>query len=101
MTGILLLVQVEGHGVVFPKVLDFPFLINKFAFFIFEGFFGNNPVIVEPLAFLLEVGKQFLLFLEGGIKGSELFAEVESVLLGLDVLYFLGLVDALLFDFYC
>jgi hypothetical protein len=86
---------------VFPKVLDFPFLINKFAFFIFKWFFGNNPVIVEPFAFLLEVGKKFLLFFKGGIKGSELFAKVESVLLGLDVLYFLGLVDTLLFDFYC
>ncbi len=42
-----------------------------------------------------------MLFFKGGIKGSELFAKVESVLLGLDVLYFLGLVDTLLFDFYC
>jgi hypothetical protein len=36
MSGILLLVQVEGHGVVFPKVLDFPFLIDELTFFIFE-----------------------------------------------------------------
>ncbi len=95
-----MLIQVKRHGMIFLKIFNLPFLINQLALLILEGLLGNNPVIVEPLTFLLEVGQEFLFLLEACIKSSELFAQVESVLLGLDVLDFLGLVDALLLDFY-
>ena len=76
-----LLVQIEGHGMVFTEILNFPFLVDKFAFFVLHLFFCNDPVVVDFLSLLLEVSEQFLLFFVGLLELSELFSHGEFVLL--------------------
>jgi hypothetical protein len=69
--GVLLLVEVEGHHVILFEVLDFPLLIDEFALFILEFLLADDPVVVDPLSLLLEVGEQLLLFLVGFLELSQ------------------------------
>ena len=85
---------------VFFQVLDFPLLINQFAFLILKWLFGDDPIVVKSLSFLLEIGQKLLLLFKIGIKSSQLLTQVESVLLWFSVLDFLCLVHSLLLEFY-
>ena len=85
---------------VFFQVLDFPLLINQFAFLILKWLFGNDPIVVKSLSFLLEIGQKLLLLFKICIKSSQLLTQVESVLLWFSVLDFLCLVHSLLLEFY-
>lgn len=62
---------------VFTEILNFPFLVDKFAFFVLHLFFCNDPVVVDFLSLLLEVSEQFLLFFVGLLELSELFSHGE------------------------
>jgi hypothetical protein len=63
--GLLLLVEVEGHHVVLPKILNFSLLVDEFALLILQLLLGDDPVVVDSLPLLLEVRQQLLLLLVG------------------------------------
>ena len=77
-----MLVQVEGHGVIFSKIFDFPALVYQFAFLVLQLFFGDDPVIVDFFSFLLEVGEQFLLLFNALFEISEFLAHGKLSLCG-------------------
>ncbi len=75
--GVLLLVEVEGHHVVFPQVFNFTLFINQFALLILQFFFGDDPVVVDALTLLLEVCQQLLLLLVGAFQLAQLLSHGE------------------------
>lgn len=77
VAGVLLLVEVESHHVVLPEVLDFALLIDEFALLVLQLLLGDDPVVVDAFALLLEVGQQFLLLLVGPLQLAELLAHGE------------------------
>ena len=82
------------------QVLYFSLLINELTLLILQRLLRYNPVVVQSFTLLLEIGQQLLLLLKGSIEGPQLLAQVEAVLLGFNVLNLLGLVDALLLNFF-
>lgn len=52
---------------VFFKVLNLPLLIDELALLIFERLLGDDPVVVESLSLLLEIGQELLLLFKIGI----------------------------------
>lgn len=62
---------------VLPQVLDFALLIDEFALLILQLLLGDDPVVVDALTLLLEVGQQFLLLLIGPLQLAELLAHGE------------------------
>lgn len=72
--GVLLLVKVECHHVVLPQIFDFALLIDEFALLVLQLLLGDDPVVVDALTLLLEVGQQFLLLLIGPLQLAELLA---------------------------
>lgn len=53
---VLLLVEVESHHVIFPKIFDFALFIDELAFLIFQLLLGYDPIVVDAFTLLLEVG---------------------------------------------
>jgi hypothetical protein len=66
--GVLLLVEVEGHHVVLPEVFNLALFVDEFALLILEFLLGDDPVVVDAFALLLEVGQQLLLLLVGPLQ---------------------------------
>lgn len=60
---LLLLVEVKSHDMVLLEILDFPLFVDELTLLILEFLFGDDPVVVDPLALLLEVGQHLLLLL--------------------------------------
>lgn len=59
---------------IFFEILYLALLIDKLALFILKFFLGDDPVIVDTLSLLLEIGQQFLLLLIGFFEVSELLS---------------------------
>ena len=59
---------------IFFESLYLALLIDELALFILKFFLGDDPVIVDTLSLLLEIGQQFLLLLIGFFEVSELLS---------------------------
>lgn len=51
-----LFVEIECHDVVLFEIFDLSLFVDEFALLILEFFLADDPIIVDSLSFLLEVG---------------------------------------------
>ena len=49
-------VEIECHDVVLFEIFDLSLFVDEFALLILEFFLSDDPIIVDSLSLLLEVG---------------------------------------------